>query len=142
MEFANDLEKRAYNFAVRVLRVCPHLPTTPEGFTIRGQLLRSALGTVGNYRAARRARSRKEFVSQLGKVAEEADEACLWTRLIVDAGLIQSDDAVALCSEAAELVRIFAKSYATARANLRRHQQIAKSRTRQITKLPNHQITK
>ena len=134
MELADHLEERAYRFAVRVLRFCPHLPRSPEGATIRGQLLRAALGTVGNYRAARRGRSRKEFVSQLGRVAEEADEACLWTRLIVDSGLSETDDALALRSEASELERIFAKSYGTARANLRRERQIAKLRTRQLAK--------
>ena len=133
MEIADRLEERAYRFAVTVMRFCPYLPTTPEGYTIRGQLLRAALGTVGNYRAARRARSPREFVSQLGKTAEEADEACLWTRLIVDGGLCDTEAARMLREEASELERIFAKSYGTARANLRR---------KQIAKSPDYQLAK
>jgi hypothetical protein len=72
-------------------------------------------------------------VSQLGKTAEEADEACLWTRLIVDGGVCETETARTLREEAAELERIFAKSNGTARANLRR---------KQIAKLPNCQLAK
>jgi four helix bundle protein len=133
MELADRLEDRAYRFAVRVLRFCPRLPSTPEGYTIRSQLLRAAQGTVGNYRAARRARSRREFVSFLGKTAEEADETSLWTRLIVDGGICNSDEAGALCEEAAELMRIFGKSYATARDN-QREVQLRRTGVRQPAK--------
>lgn len=140
MELADRLEERSYQFAVRVLRFCPDLPTTSEGYTIRGQLLRAALGTVANYRAARRARSRREFVACLGKTAEEADESALWTRLIIDGGVNGSEAAIWLRDEAAELQRVFGRSYGTARENLKR-EQATRAQRRQITKSPNHEIT-
>jgi four helix bundle protein len=136
MDLAQDLEERCYQFTLRSLKFCRTLPRTPEGYTIRNQLLRATMGTVGNYRSARRSRSRREFVARLGKAADESTEARLWVRLTVDGEVSDSLEAQYLLDEATELEAILTRSYGTARANLTRAQ------SRQITKSPNHQITK
>ncbi|HEU5413929.1 MAG TPA: four helix bundle protein [Candidatus Angelobacter sp.] len=48
------------------------------------QLLRCGTSVAANYRAASRARSRAEFISRIGIVAEEADESVLWLEMIGD----------------------------------------------------------
>jgi len=70
-----------------------------------------------NYRAAKRGRSRAEFVAKLGTIVEEADEAVCWLEHMSDGGLAIDSD---LLSEAQQLRRIFAKSVGTARYNARR----------------------
>ena len=117
---ADQLEERCYQFALRTLRFCRTLPTNTEGCTIRAQLLRAGMGTVGNYRSARRGRSRREFVALIGKAMDESAEARLWYRLIVDGEVSGAPEAGTLLREATELEAIFASSYRTARSNLAR----------------------
>jgi len=115
-----ELEERCYQFALRTLRFCRTLPSHTEGITIRGQLLRAGLGTIGNYRSARRGRSKREFVALVGKAMDESAEARLWYRLVVDGEVSTKPEARALLREATELEAILAASYGTARANLDR----------------------
>ncbi len=68
-----DLLERTKTFAIDVLKLCATFPTSAEVGQIKRQLLRAA--TVGaNYQAARRGRSRRDFVAKLSIVEEEADE--------------------------------------------------------------------
>jgi len=109
-----ELRARAEAFAAAVVRLCGTLPTTPEGRNIRGQLGRSAMSVAANYRAVCRARSRAEFVAKLGLVVEEADEAHMWLKMIIDLDLSAAADLHQLHREADELTAIFVASRRTA----------------------------
>jgi four helix bundle protein len=50
------------------------------------QLIRSATSAAANYRAACRARSRREFAARLGVVIEETDETLFWLELLEELG--------------------------------------------------------
>ena len=56
-----------------------------------GQLIRCSASVAANYRAVCRARSRKEFISKIGTVVEEADETQFWLGLLVKLGLLVPD---------------------------------------------------
>lgn len=73
-----------------------------------------------NYRAARRARSRREFVAKLGVVVEEADETEGWLEDVEAAKLASGVEFDWLLNESHELRAIFVQSVKTARANLNR----------------------
>ena len=111
---AEALRKRTKGFALDVLRFCRTLPNAEDARVIKRQLLRSATSVAANYRAAGRARSRKEFVAKLGVVLEEADETEFWIELLIDAGLADAERTRDLLREASELVAIFAASRRTA----------------------------
>jgi four helix bundle protein len=81
-----ELQGRTKEFSLRVLNLIEKLPNTIGGRVLANQLTRSATSVSGNYRAACRARSRAEFASKLGTVAEEADESLHWLELIRDGG--------------------------------------------------------
>lgn len=70
----NELKQRTKEFALRVMKVVDSLPNTQAGRAIGNQLIRSGTSVGANYRAACRARSRREFVAKIGVVLEEADE--------------------------------------------------------------------
>lgn len=78
-------------------------------------MLRSGTSVAANYRAARRARSRREFIAKMGIVEEEADEAQLWLELIQESGLPASRPIGPLRDEARQLVGIAIASIRTAR---------------------------
>jgi len=72
---------------------------------------------VANYRLARRARSRAEFIARLGIVVDEADETEHWLSVILKSGFASGVEAEWLCRESGELRAIFSKSLTTAREN-------------------------
>jgi len=87
------------------------------------QLVKSATGESANYCAARRGRSRKEFIAKLGLVVEEADETEHWLFVLEAARLPMDRDSVNelawLKDEAGQLRAIFVASLKTARYNYR-----------------------
>ncbi len=103
-----ELQKRTKTFALRVIRLVSALPNNTVGRRLGGQLFDSASSIGANYRAARRARSRKEFLAKLCIVVEEADESAYWLELIVEAQLLPANKVEALLRESDELTRIFA----------------------------------
>src|SRR3954469_16987217 len=84
----SELQDRTKGFALRVLSLVDNLPNTVAGRVIANQLARSATSVGANYRAACRGRSRAEFASKLGTVAEEADESLYWLELIRDGKIL------------------------------------------------------
>jgi len=73
-----------------------------------------------NYRATCRARSKREFISTIGVVIEEADESEYWLLLLKRAGMARSTELDRLSDEAGQLVAIFTASQKTAIINLER----------------------
>jgi four helix bundle protein len=82
---------------------------------IRRQLIRAATGTASNYRAAQRAKSKPDFISNLGDAEEEADEALLWLECLVELMARENSELQRLLKEADELVAIPTSSRKTAR---------------------------
>ena len=62
-------------FAVDIAALCEELRTKPIAWNTAGQLLDASTSMAANYRATSRARSRAEWNSKIGVVAEESDEA-------------------------------------------------------------------
>ena len=102
-----ELQQRTKDFALWVLNLIEHLPNTIGGRVLANQLARSATSVGANYRAACRARSRAEFASKLGTVAEEADESLYWLELIQVGDFVPEKRIASLVSEADELTAIF-----------------------------------
>jgi four helix bundle protein len=110
-----DLPERTKRFAVRIIQLYRSLPKTDEARILGKQILRSGTSIGANYRAACRARSRAEFVAELGIVLEEADETAFWLDLMRDAGIFPEPKLRDLINEVNELVAIFVTSIRTAR---------------------------
>jgi four helix bundle protein len=102
-----ELLDRTKAFGLRVLKLVDRLPRTTSGRAIGNQLIRSGTSIGANYRAACRSRSRAEFASKIGVVAEEADETVYWLQLIRDGDLLSTQQVAALLKEADELTAIF-----------------------------------
>jgi len=114
-----ELRQRTFDFAVRVVRLVESLPKTSTTQVIGRQLLRAGTAVGANYRAAKRARSRAEFVSKLGIVEEECDETVYWIELLTALAVVKETRVAELPAEASELVAIIVASIKTARATAR-----------------------
>lgn len=104
--------------AINTIRFCAGLPYSTSVAVISRQLIRAATSVGANYRAACRARSRKEFMSKLSIVEEEADEVRYWLEIMKNLGLGEANIRRNLHQEAGELIGIMVASKKTARSNL------------------------
>ncbi len=102
--------------------LCDALPSSPTVSFLRDQLFRAGTGVGANYRAACRSRSRKEFISRLAVVLEEADESEFWLDVLDSRRTANANAVKRLRQEATELRAILAASRRTAINNLQKAQ--------------------
>lgn len=109
------MKARTEAYALRVIKAVESLPNKPACWDMGRQLLRSATSVAANYRAACRARSTAEFISKLGDVEEEADEALLWMSLLIKADYMKAAKLEALQNEGTEILQIIVSSIKSTR---------------------------
>ncbi len=112
-----DLNDRTKKFAVAIIRFIRTLQKNDEGYILGKQLLRSGTSVGANYRSACKAKSTADFINKTVIVEEEADECCYWLELIIEAGIIERQNAEPLLKEANELTAIFTAAGKTAKEN-------------------------
>src|SRR6202142_4013417 len=87
-----DLKQRTKKFAIGIIKLVQHInekgPVAAK-IIANGQLIRSGTGVAANYRAACRCKSRKDFISKMGTVIEEADETQFWLEILVESGAVE-----------------------------------------------------
>lgn len=118
------LKARTKTFALAVLAFARRGPPGQSSTHLARQLVRSATAVGANYRAALRSRSRAEFVSRVGVVLEEADEAAFWLELLSEelpqslsaTGRNDRQTVLRLLEEANQLTAIFAATRITAQS--------------------------
>ncbi len=110
-----DLKARTKRFALDIILYCRTLPRGDEFQIIRRQLIRAATGTASNYRAAQRAKSKADFISNLGDAEEEADESLFWLECLTELATREHAELKRLLNEADELVAILTSSRKSAR---------------------------
>lgn len=110
-----DFRKRTFQFGIRCIRLAESLPNTTVAHTITRQLIRAATSVGANYRAAIRGKSRADFVSKMGIVEEECDEAVYWIQVIFELGFVTDNRTKELLQEANEILAVTVSSIKTAR---------------------------
>lgn len=112
-----ELKKRTKVFALRVMKMIEALPNSVSGQIIAKQIVRCGTSVGANYRAACRGRFKKEFLSKLQAVIEEADETCYWLKIIIEGKLLPSSRIDYLLDEANQVTAIVIASRKTASGN-------------------------
>ena len=109
----NNLRKRTFNFALGIISIVELLQKTTATNVISYQIIKSGTSVGANYRAAKRARSDREFVAKINIVLEEVDETLYWLEIIKAKNLIKTDDIDKNLKEANELTAIFVSTLKT-----------------------------
>ena len=112
-----EFKKRTFYFGISCVRLVETLPKTMPAQVIGKQLLRAATSVGANYRAAIRGRSRGDFLSRMGIVEEECDEALYWIDMLLELEFVSPKRVEQLRSEANEIIAITVSSIKTARRN-------------------------
>ena len=112
---SEEMKARTREFGLRVIRLAESLPNTPTASVVRNQIIRCGTSVGANYRAACRAKSRRDFVAKMGIVEEEADETIYWMELLVDADIVRRPGIAGLMDEANQILSIVISSIKTAK---------------------------
>ncbi|HET6863174.1 MAG TPA: four helix bundle protein [Pyrinomonadaceae bacterium] len=115
LSFADQLEQRLIDFAVRIIKLTDRLPKTAAGRHLAGQILRSGTSPAPNYGEARGAESRADFVHKSRVVLKELNETWVWLQIIDRCEMVRPAQLVDLIKENGELCKIFSTSLKTAR---------------------------
>ena len=102
-----ELKNRTIKLAVKCYFLSCQIPSTSENRVIKTQWIKCATSIAANYRAALRARSRKEYFSKICIVVEEADENAFWIEFIKEVNLLEYSQLDPVESESMELLKIF-----------------------------------
>ena len=102
-----DIQKRTFEFAVRVVKLVNRLPRTVAGVEIGKQVVRSATSVGANVEEADAAESKRDFIHKMSIAHKEARETRYWLRIIKAVLLdLDNDEIRALIQESDKLVCI------------------------------------
>ncbi len=100
-----DLNKRLFDFTVRVIKYCRTLRKTKDHDVIEYQLIKSSSSSGANYEESQAASSKADFKSKIDISLREVRESNYWLRVI--AAVDQIDDKLRyLINESEELKKI------------------------------------
>jgi four helix bundle protein len=108
-----NLKERTFRFSNNMISFVELMPERKASSVVSFQLLKSATSVGANYRAAKRARSNKEFISKINIVLEEVDETLYWLEIIKEQKWVEGDVLGMLLKESDELTAIFTKTLIT-----------------------------
>ena len=117
MTLDNPIEKRAYQFALRIVNAYKYLTRQQSEFVLSKQMLRSGTSIGAMMREAKFAQSRADFVSKTSIALKEANETLYWIELLHDSEYIDSKTFESIHNEAHEITSILASIVKTTKEN-------------------------
>ena len=78
----NVIEKKSFDFAIRIVRLYRYLCEKKKEFVLSKQLLRSGTSIGANIAEAQLAQSKADFVSKISIALKETTETKYWLRLL------------------------------------------------------------
>lgn len=115
-KFKDELKKRAYLYAVSIIKLIEELDTKNLASSIIAkQLLRSATSVGANIIEAQAASSKRDFTNFLNYALKSVNESKFWICLLRDGGKLTAERVSGVLKETVELGNILAKSIMTLR---------------------------
>lgn len=103
----SDIPERAFNFSVRIVKLCRSLDKEPGvSRTLANQLLRSGTSIGANIEEAQASQSEADFISKYSISCKEARETHYWLRLLVASEIMPKDRLAELLDESDQLIAI------------------------------------
>jgi four helix bundle protein len=113
-----DITERAFEFAVRVVRLCGRLcDRVGPSRRLGDQLLRAGTSIGANVEEGQAGQSRADFITKYTIALKEARETAYWLRLVRATVEAHANEAGELLDEAEQLKRILAACICLARDN-------------------------
>lgn len=107
----NDLQKRLFEFSVKVIKLVRQLPKGKEYDVISYQLIKASTSAGANYDESQGAVSKPDFANKIGISLKEMRESNYWIRLII-ATTDTYHEWIEIRNESTELMNILGSIYA------------------------------
>lgn len=114
-QFKNDVRKRAYVYALTIIRFLETLPKNQTCSVIGKQLLRSGTSIGANIVEAQASGTRKDFANFLNHALKSANESKFWLGLLRDSGNARPEEVDKILEETDQISRILGSSILTLR---------------------------
>ena len=102
----NVVERKSFDFAVRIVNLYRHLSKKEHEFVLSKQLLRCGTSIGANVREAQRAQSRADFYSKMSIALKEANETLYWIELLYKTEFLTQLQYQSIRDDSTELLRI------------------------------------
>jgi len=115
------IDKRSYQFALRVVKAYKYLTKQQNEYVLSKQLLRSGTSIGAMMREAKFAQSRADFVSKASIALKEANETLYWLELLYDSEYIDEKTFNSIHTEAHEITSILASIVKSTKENTEKY---------------------
>jgi four helix bundle protein len=116
---SNNVLARAFDFAVRVIKLYQYLSKAHKEYVLSKQLLRCGTSIGANINEAQAGQSKADFIAKMSIASKESREAKYWLELLCVTGYLDSTQphVVSMLNQSEELIRILTKIVKTSQAN-------------------------
>lgn len=108
MDKDNNLEKRTFDFAVKVIELLNSIKYSKVNDVIKYQLAKAATSVGANYEESQGAFSKDDFKFKISICFKESKESNYWLRIIKEVNMSSEKQLDYLMQESLELKKIFA----------------------------------
>ncbi len=102
----NIIEKKSFDFAIRIVRLYKYLCDKKKEFVISKQLLRSGTSIGANVAKAQQAQSKADFISKISIALKETTETKYWLRLLNAADYLSDIETKTILADCVEIEKI------------------------------------
>ena len=112
----NNVLTKAFEFAVRVIKLYQYLTRERKEFVLSKQLLRCGTSIGANINEAQAGQSKADFVAKMSIASKESRETKYWLELLCITGYLDSTQShvVSLLNQSEELIKILTSIVKTA----------------------------
>jgi four helix bundle protein len=118
MKENNLIQKKSYDFAVRIVKLYQSLAKDKKEYIISKQILRSGTSVGSNIEEAIGAQSDKDFFAKITIAYKEARETHYWIRLLADTDYLNEEVKNDLLSDVNTILRVITKIQKTMKTKL------------------------
>lgn len=112
---AEEIKQRTKKFTINIIRLSLQLPDNSNNRIFKSQIVRSGSSVGSNYKAARRAKSKPDFINKLKIVEEELDESLFFLEVIEEFNPALKIEVDELYLEGETLLKIIVSTIKTSR---------------------------
>ena len=106
-EKPQEISERAFEFAVRVVKLCQNFDSRPGvSRTLSNQLLRSGTSVGANLEESKGGQSRADYLTKVSIALKEARETHYWLRLLIATDIVPANQLSSLLDESNQITAI------------------------------------
>ena len=116
---SNNVLDKAFDFAVRVVRLYQYLVKEHKEFVLSKQLVRCGTSIGANINEAQAGQSKADFIAKMSIASKESREAKYWLELLCITGYLDNTQphVASLLNQSEELIKILTSIVKTAQRN-------------------------